>query len=190
MVTSQLLYYGFLTALAGERLVELSISRRNARLAHAGGAHEVGQSHFRIMVLIHATFFVACAAEVYLLGRRPPGVLAWIAVGATLAAQALRYWVVYTLGARWNVRIIVWPDLPPVTHGPYRFVRHPNYVAVILEMLFVPLVHGAYWTGVVFSLANAAILRVRVRAEERALGEAYEAAFGRRPRFLPGALRV
>jgi methyltransferase len=102
-----------------------------------------------------------------------------------LFAQGLRYWAVATLGDRWNVRVIVWPDSAPVTHGPYRWIRHPNYVAVIAEMALVPLIHGAYWTALAFSAGNAALLWVRIRVEEQALGESYSHAFGQRPRFIP-----
>jgi methyltransferase len=190
MVTSEALYLGFLAALAGERLVELRISRSNAKIARAHGAVEVGQRHFRTMALLHTAFLLSCGLEVHLAGRSFRGPLGFGAIVVALLAQGLRYWVVRTLGARWNVRILVWPDVPPVTRGPYRFIRHPNYVAVMAEMLCVPLIHGAYATALLFSLANGALLCVRIRAEERALGGAYEAAFAGRPRFLPGAFRA
>ena len=103
-----------------------------------------------------------------------------------LAAQALRYWAIATLGWRWNTRIVVVPGAAPVTAGPYRWVRHPNYVAVIAEMLALPLVHGAWLTAAVFSLGNALLLRVRIRAEEQALGTSWQQAFAGRPRFVPG----
>ena len=102
--------------------------------------------------------------------------------------MGLRYWAVHTLGERWNARVIVVPGLPALADlGPYRFVRHPNYVAVIAEFLVLPLLHGAWLTALVFSLANGLLLRTRIRVEERALAEhcGYEAALGQRPRFLP-----
>lgn len=185
MVTSQLLYLGFLAVLGGERLFELALSRKNAARAFAAGAVEVGQGHFRVMAFVHTAFLVACGAEVLVLGRAFPGTLGWLALGAAAAAQALRYWAIATLGPRWNVRVIVTPGVPPVTGGPYRFVRHPNYVAVAAEMLFVPLIHGAWLTAVSFSIANALLLWVRIRTEEAALGETYANAFAARRRFLP-----
>ncbi len=103
-----------------------------------------------------------------------------------LGAQALRYWAIATLGWRWNTRIVVVPGTAPVTAGPYRWVRHPNYVAVIAEMIALPLVHGAWLTALVFSVGNALLLRVRIRAEEQALGEPWQHAFAGRPRFVPG----
>ncbi|HET6346370.1 MAG TPA: isoprenylcysteine carboxylmethyltransferase family protein, partial [Myxococcota bacterium] len=93
----------------------------------------------------------------------------WPMLAAALAAQGLRYWAIGSLGRRWNVRVIVLPNVPAVTRGPYRFLRHPNYVAVVLEGMAVPLIHGAWWTAVAFTLANALLLRVRIRCEEDAL---------------------
>lgn len=182
---SQGLFAGFLLLLGVERGVELALSRRNARWAFARGGVEVGRAHFRVMSALHLAFFAACAFEVFGYGRAFPGAVGWGALAVALAAQALRYWAIATLGPRWNVRIIVLPEAPPVTSGPYRFIRHPNYVAVVAELLAVPLVHGAVYTALLFTVLNAALLTVRIRAEERALGESYAAAFAERPRFLP-----
>lgn len=176
-------YLAFLALLALERGGELLLSRRNARRAIARGAVEIGAPHFRAMAAVHALFLVSCAVEGSL--RPFPGAAGWVFLAIALAAQALRYWAIGTLGDRWNVRILVIPGAAPVTGGPYRFVRHPNYAAVLLEMLFVPLIHGAWVTAAVFSLANAALLRVRIRAEERALGESWAQAFAQLPRFVP-----
>src|SRR5678815_4307251 len=93
----------------------------------------------------------ACALEVVLLDRPFPGAVGWMALAVVLGAQALRYWAIATLGWRWNTRIVVVPGAPPVTGGPYRFVRHPNYVAVIAEMVALPLVHGAWLTALAFT---------------------------------------
>ncbi|MBI2396147.1 MAG: hypothetical protein HYV09_41675 [Deltaproteobacteria bacterium] len=182
MVTA---YLGALGLLGLERLYELVLSRRNAERARARGGFEVGRAQFRVMAAVHTLFLFSCAAEVALLGRAFPGVLGVVAIAAAIAAQALRYWAIRTLGESWNVRILVVPNAPPVTHGPYRFVRHPNYLAVIVEMLAVPLAHGAWITALVFSIANALLLVLRIRAEERALGAAWSSAFARHPRFLP-----
>jgi methyltransferase len=182
-------YLALLGAIALERLYELRLSARNARWAFERGAREVGRRHYRAMTVLHSAFFVACALEV-LVWRRPfPGALGVLALLVSLGAMALRYWAIATLGARWNTRIIVLPRAAPVTEGPCRFLRHPNYVAVVLELLFVPLIHGAYATAVLFTVANAAILFVRIRAEERALGPLYQEAFAQLPRFFPGVRR-
>jgi methyltransferase len=140
------------------------------------------------MVVVHTLFPFACVGEVLILKRPFPGALGLAALAVSLGAQALRWWAITTLGWRWNTRIIVVPGSSPVTGGPYRFLRHPNYLAVILEMASIPLVHGAWLTALVFSALNAVLLAVRIPAEERALGQPYAEAFEGRSRLLPGGL--
>lgn len=185
MVTSTTGYLIFLCALAVERMVELAISRRNARAALALGAQETGQGHYRVMAVFHALFLVSCAAEAVALRRRFPGALGFVALCGAAGAQGLRYWAIAALGSRWNVRIITFPGSAPVVKGPYRFIRHPNYVAVAMEMVCVPMILGCGWTAIAFSAGNAALLSIRIRQEERALGDRYAAAFTDRPRFVP-----
>jgi len=184
MVTSRALYLGFLALLAAERLFEVALSRRNAARAFARGGHESGRAHFPLLVALHTGFLASCALESAV--RPFPGALGWIALAVAFAAQGLRYWAVASLGDRWNVRVIVVPGESPVQSGPYRFVRHPNYAAVVLEMAAVPLIHGCFLTAAVFSALHAVVLRVRIRAEEAALGPMWKSAFSGRPRFLPG----
>ncbi|MGK3995627.1 isoprenylcysteine carboxyl methyltransferase family protein [Sorangium sp. So ce1024] len=186
MVTSTLLYLAFLGAVSIERLAELVLSRRNARRAFARGGVEVGQRHFRVMALMHSAFLAACALEVVLFDRPFPGLLGAAALVVALLAQGLRTWVIATLGEQWNVRIIVVPGAAPVSGGPYRYLRHPNYAAVIIEMAAIPLIHGAWLTALVFSVLNALVLTVRIRAEEEALGPSYAAQMGGLPRLVPG----
>jgi len=185
MVSSRVIYFCFLGLLACERALELALSRRNARLAFARGAVEAGHQHFRAMATFHTLFFFSCVAEVLVLQRPFPGLIGVAAYLGAIGAQGLRYWTIFTLKERWNVRVIVFPNAVPVTSGPFRFMRHPNYLAVVLEMFCVPLAHGAWITALVFSLANAALLAVRIRVEESALGSQYAAAFADRPRLLP-----
>lgn len=187
MVTSVALYLGGLALLGLERLGELARSRRNARRAFAQGGVEVGAGHFPVMALVHALFPISCAVEVVVAAPPFPFALGLAALAAALGAQALRAWAIATLGERWNVRIVVWPGAPPITAGPYRFLRHPNYLAVVVEMAAVPLIHGAWRTAVAFSLVNAAILAVRIRAEEAALGRGWAQAFATLPRLVPRA---
>jgi len=182
-------FLGYMGLLVAERLVELWLSKRNAARAFARGGVETGQAHYRVMVAFHTLFLFACVAEVFVLRRPFPGVWGWVALGGAVLAQGLRYWAIATLGERWNSRIIVVPGLAPVTGGPYRFLRHPNYVAVVLELLAVPLIHGAWLTAAVFTVGNAALLFVRIRAEEQALGELYTQSFEGRPRFIPEVRR-
>lgn len=183
------LYLGLLGLLGCERGAELLVSRRNARLSFAAGGVETGRRAYAPMVVVHALFPLACAAEVLFLGRPFPGAAGLLALAVALFAQALRWWAIATLGRRWSTRIIVVPGTSPVTGGPYRFLRHPNYLAVVLEMASVPLTHGAWLTALVFSALNAALLSVRIPAEERALGRPYAEAFEGRSRLLPGGPR-
>lgn len=166
MVTA---YLVFLLVLALERGVELLISRRNAAWSFSQGGVEYGASHFPYMKALHTVFLISCALEVVLLDRPFFPMLALPMLGLVILAELLRYWVVLTLGKRWNVRVIVVPGKPPVTSGPYRFLRHPNYLAVVVEMFAIPLVHTAWWTAIGFSLLNAWMLSVRIRCEESAL---------------------
>jgi methyltransferase len=187
MVSCSLLAYLVLLALvACERLHELARSRANVEALLARGGREVGRRHYRVMVLLHGAFLLACVVEIVALRRPFPGALGWFALGGAVAAQILRYWAVTTLGERWTTRIVFVPNERPITAGPYRYIRHPNYLAVMMEMACIPLIHGAYLTALVFSVCNALLLSVRVRAEEAALGAPYDWAFSARPRFLPG----
>src|SRR5262249_26119333 len=154
-------------------------------LAFQRGGSEAGRGHYSAMVVLHAAFIASCAFEALFFWRVLSPWIVWTAVALELSAQALRYWAVATLGERWNTRVIVMPEAQPVTAGPYRFVRHPNYVAVAIEIAAVPLIGGAPITAIVFSIANAVMLWVRIRSEERALGTRWQDAFEARPRFVP-----
>jgi methyltransferase len=155
--------------LAAQRLGELALSRRHERTLRDAGAVEAGAGHYPLMVVLHASWLAATALEARLRPARRPGVAA-LAAGTFVAAQGLRYWAIATLGPRWTTRIIVPADEAPVTTGPYRWLQHPNYVAVILEIASFPLVLGAPRTAAAGSAANAALLAVRIRAEDAALG--------------------
>jgi methyltransferase len=180
-------YLSLVGLFALERMAELALSRRNALRAVAAGAVEVGRGHYAVMVPFHGAFLAACAAEAYAAPAPPPRV-AILAAGAAVLAQGLRWWSVWALGPRWSTRILVVPGAAPVTRGPYRFLRHPNYVAVAVELAALPLAWGSWRTALAFSIGNALLLAVRVPAEERALGAAYAAAFRETPRFVPAAL--
>lgn len=156
-------------ATAVERLVELVVSARNARWSFARGGVESGRGHFPAMVALHTGLLVACVAEVVLADRPFVPALGVAALVAVVASQALRWWCITTLGPRWNTRVIVVPE-PLVVRGPYRRLRHPNYVAVVVEGLALPLVHTAWVTALVFTVLNAVLLLgFRIPAEERAL---------------------
>jgi methyltransferase len=185
MVISLGAYLALLGALAAERMVELIISARHARWAFARGATESGAGHYPAMAAFHTLFILSCAGEAIIFKRTFPAVLGWIALGAALFAQAMRYWAIATLGRRWNTRIIVLPEAAPVASGPYRFMRHPNYLAVVIEMICVPMIYGCWITAMVFSAGSAILLRVRIKAEESALGVPYQETFSSVPRLIP-----
>lgn len=166
------MYYLLILAVGLERLVELAVSNSNAAWSLARGGREFGRGHYPTMVILHSGFLIACVAEVWLLHRPFLGWLGWPMLALAGLSQALRWWCVLTLGRRWNTRVIVLRDTPLVQGGPYRWLRHPNYVAVVLEGVALPLVHTAWLTAAVFTLANAALLRVRIRLENSALGYA------------------
>ncbi|NUV67410.1 MULTISPECIES: isoprenylcysteine carboxyl methyltransferase family protein [unclassified Streptomyces] len=162
-------YTVLVLAVAAERLAELVVARRNTRWSLARGGVESGREHYPAMVALHTALLAGCLAEVHLADRAFPPVLGWVMVAAVVAAQALRWWCIRTLGPRWNTRVIVVPGLPRVTGGPYRWLSHPNYVAVAAEGLALPLVHGAWVTALVFTALNAALMVVRIRCEDGAL---------------------
>jgi methyltransferase len=185
---TRVLYTVLIGIVAVGRLFELRIAGRNYRALLARGGVEVGAEHYRWMVLLHTAFLIACPLEVWLLGRPFIPALAAVMFLLAVMAAALRWWVISTLHGRWTTRIVCLPGVAPVTGGPYRWLRHPNYLAVIVEMFALPLIHTAWLTAVVFSALNAVILGVRIRAEEAALSRLsdYGAAFADRPRLVPG----
>ncbi|HVT59989.1 MAG TPA: isoprenylcysteine carboxylmethyltransferase family protein [Thermoanaerobaculia bacterium] len=184
---SRVAYTLLVAAFAVARLGELRLARRNRAALLARGGVEAAPGHYRVMVLLHATFLAACPLEVWSLGRPFRPALAVPMLVLLGLAVGLRYWAIATLGPRWTTRIICLPGVAPVVGGPYRLLRHPNYLAVAIEIAALPLVHGAWWSAALFSLANALLLAVRIRAEERALARLsdYETAFAGRPRLFP-----
>jgi methyltransferase len=152
-----------LALVTAERLGELWLARRNTKALLSEGAVEMAPQHYVLIVLLHALWL----AGLWLLGWNKPVHIFWLVV--FLVLQVLRVWVLATLGRRWTTRIIVKPDLPLVHAGPYRWLSHPNYVVVVGEIAILPLCLGLPWYALAFSLANAAVLAVRIRAENAAL---------------------
>jgi methyltransferase len=167
--SSQRLYLLLILAVVAERAVELVVTRRNLAWALKRGGREHGADHYPWMVATHASFLVACPLEVLALDRPFLPLLGWPMLGVVLSTMALRYWAITALGRRWMTKVVVIPGLEPVTSGPYRWLRHPNYLAVVLEVAALPLVHTAWITAVVWSTANALVLRARIAVEEAAL---------------------
>ncbi|WP_328320607.1 isoprenylcysteine carboxyl methyltransferase family protein [Streptomyces sp. NBC_00388] len=168
-------YVLLVAAVAAERIAELVVARRNERWSMARGATVAGQGHYPAMVALHTGLLAACVAEAWLGGRPFVPALAWPMAAVLVAAQGLRWWCISTLGPRWNTRVIVVPGLPLVEGGPYRWLRHPNYVAVVAEGVALPLVHTAWLTAVAFTVLNAVLLTVRIRCENAALAGAWSA---------------
>lgn len=216
-----LLAYAIVLLLIGvERIVELVVSNRAAKKALARGGHEVGKVHYRWMVLMHALLLPMCFLEAAwvrdglastwfgLSGALDASLMVstlamttkplwmhstWVVSFAALVflANALRYWAIVSLRGAWSTRVIVVPGASCARGGPYRWIRHPNYVAVVLEMAALPLLAGAWWTACVFSLCNACILFVRIRCEESLLVRHtdYDEAMANKPRWLPHGRR-
>ena len=162
-------FTGFLLLLALQRLLELRLSRRHEAIIRARGGREYAAWQLRLMTALHAGWFVAMLVEVW--GLRRPFIpsLSLLALGTFVMGQSLRYAAILSLGWRWTVKVMTVPGVAPVQQGIYRYLRRPNYMGVILEILAVPLLHSAYVTAVSFSLANMLLLTARMRTEERAL---------------------
>lgn len=176
------LFFAFLIL---ERLIELCIAGRNSRFIKSIGGYEVGEKHYLIIVLLHITFLAALFIEANYRNHLPE--YWFIPFIIFVIAQALRIWVISSLGKYWNTRIYIVPNASPVTNGPYRYLRHPNYIIVMLEMITIPLIFGAYITAIIFPIINVLILSYRIRVEEKALKELtnYSLEMLETPRFIP-----
>jgi len=182
---SAVLFTALVLVTGAERIVEMVVSRRHAAWAFAHGGVESARRQMPWMVALHVGLLLGALAEVWLLGRPFLPALGWPALAIALACQAARWWIVASLGPRWNTRVIVVPGMPAVATGPYRFgwLRHPNYLVVAIEGIALPLVHTAWITAVAFTVLNAVLLLgFRIPAEDRAL----RAAAGS-PDVAPGA---
>ena len=169
MVSATALLGMLLAGVLGQRAAELRLARSNELRAREAGAREFGARHYPLFFVVHGAWLVMWVSEALRGGPQlGPGWQVWLAL--FLSAQGLRYWAITTLGPRWNTRILVLPGVAPVTDGPYRWLRHPNYGAVVIELAALPLVFGAWHTALVIGLANLTLLLgVRVPAEARAL---------------------
>lgn len=159
-----MLAYIIIALVAVQRLAELVYAERNTQTLRARGAVEIGRAHYPLIVAVHATWLIAI---VVLLPRDVQ--INFVLLAVFVVLQALRVWVLATLGPYWTTRIITLKDAPLVRRGPYRFLRHPNYTVVTGEIAVLPLVFGEVWVAVVFSILNAAVLTLRIREENQAL---------------------
>jgi methyltransferase len=181
-------YFALLALVGLGRLIELRISRRNQQKLEKLGVRKMTEPHFRWMVFTHTSVFACAAAEVLLFHRPLIPLLAITMAAVFVLANALRWWVIRTLAGHWNVEVMASSRVGVVTSGPYRWVRHPNYVAVVIELFALPMIHTAWITALAGTLANMEILRRRLRVEEGVLmaDPTYRATMGEKPRFLPG----
>jgi methyltransferase len=165
-------YWTLLAVIACERVAELVVSARHANALLRRGGIEYGFGHFPVMIALHVALLAGCVLEPLLGHRTFIPALGWTMLAVTVAANALRWWCIATLGERWTARVIVLPGAPLVRSGPYRWFAHPNYVAVIIEGAALPLTGSAWITACAFTALNAALLTVRIRCETRALAAA------------------
>ncbi|SHF05451.1 isoprenylcysteine carboxyl methyltransferase family protein [Streptoalloteichus hindustanus] len=165
---SLIAYLGLVLLVAAERVDELKRSRRQLHWARPRGGVEFGERHFPAVLALHVGLLVGCLLEPWALERPFLPLLAGPMVAFTIAAQALRRWCITALGPRWTARIVVLPGVPLVTHGPYRWLRHPNYLAVVVEGVALPLVHTAWLTASLFTVLYLLTMAVRIRTEQEA----------------------
>ena len=166
-----MIFYIILSIVIVQRLLELVIAKRNEKNMRAKGAYEVGASHYPLMILLHVSFFISLLVEVTTFNLTPsPLFLVFLIL--FLCVQGLRVWCLTSLGSFWNTKIIVLPGAHVVTKGPYKYLRHPNYLVVSMEIALLPLMFEAYFTAICFTILNAMMLSVRIPTEERALKEA------------------
>jgi methyltransferase len=164
MTGNLLIAYALLAYVAGERLAELAYARRNTRRLCAAGAIEVGARHYPLFILLHAAWLASLALSID--GQVP--VDPWL-VALFALLQLARLWIIQTLGRFWTTRIITLPGAPLVRAGPYRFLRHPNYLLVVVEIAVLPLAFGLIAQALIFSALNGLLIAYRVRIEAAAL---------------------
>ncbi|MCY8425062.1 isoprenylcysteine carboxyl methyltransferase family protein [Bacillus vallismortis] len=162
------MFWLLIVILMTQRLAEMAVARQNEQKVKKQGAIEFGESHYPYIIIMHILFFLSFIAEVLMLNKQPSSW--WIGIAAAiLSVQAVRYWALCSLGAHWNTKILIIPGAELVKKGPYKWIKHPNYTVVILEILLIPLLYRAYVTMCLFSIFNAVLLTVRIRAEDKAL---------------------
>jgi methyltransferase len=172
------LFLGLVAVVLIQRIMELRLARRNERWAREQGAREIGSGHYPLFFVLHGSWGIAWITEALVGGPTlAPYWWAWL-IGFVLA-EVLRYWAIVTLGPRWNTRILVIDGLPAIRTGPYRFLAHPNYLAVAIELACIPMIFGAWVTAIVATSLNAMLLLgLRIPAEQRAVAEASGAGSG------------
>lgn len=176
----------FISLVILQRLAELGIARKNEKWMKANGGFEVGGEHYKFIVLVHILFFMSLIFEVLYLNKEVSSLWTVFLLFFTLA-QGLRVWSLLSLGKFWNSKIIIMPNVNIISTGPYKFIRHPNYLVVVIELLVIPLIFNAYFTAIIFTILNMVVLSIRIPIEENALIREtnYKAVFHQRARFAP-----
>ncbi|GBF10340.1 isoprenylcysteine carboxyl methyltransferase family protein [Tepidibacillus sp. HK-1] len=175
----------FLTFVILQRIFELYIAKKNAVYIESLGGFEVGQKHYPFIVMLHITFLLSVYIESSDLTFLPT----WWPIPFTIfiLAQGMRFWTMASLGRFWNTRIYILPNSKPIHKGPYQFIRHPNYLIVMVEIITIPLIFGAYYSAILFPILNTLLLTIRIKVEEKALSTctSYKEEMETIPRFFP-----
>ena len=187
MNTSTTFYIGLVLVVAVQRILELRLSKNNTKRLLDQGAVEVGSGHYPAMATLHTVWLFACIGEAMWRNQTPPMPLVVVGLTMLVIGQILRLVAIKTLGPRWTTRIIVVPHARVVNDGIFRFIRHPNYLGVVLEIAALPLIFGGWMTASIFTVANGWLLLVRIKTEEQELSRLnnYEATFEGKNRFIP-----
>ncbi|MGN9865043.1 isoprenylcysteine carboxyl methyltransferase family protein [Bacillus swezeyi] len=164
------MFWTILIIFIAQRLIELGVAKRNEKNAIKQGAVEYGKRHYPFIVAMHMLFFITFIWETAVFQRGMTPFPALVLTGLVLT-QGLRYWSLFSLGRCWNTKILVIPKTDLIRKGPYQWIRHPNYLAVALELFLLPLLFQAYLTVVLFTVFNTVLILIRIRVEERALKE-------------------
>ena len=180
------MFYTVFIFLIVQRVTELFISRKNEKWMMNRGGIEHGKAHYPYIVLLHILFLVSFFIEVQVFQRELTEI--WFVIFPILfLTQIMRYWAVLSLGNYWNTKIMIVPGDVVISRGPYKFVKHPNYIVVAVELLFIPLLFNAYFTAILFTLMNVVMMTIRIPAEESALQTYtnYQEVFPIKSRLLP-----
>ncbi|WP_077618538.1 isoprenylcysteine carboxyl methyltransferase family protein [Bacillus sinesaloumensis] len=185
-----MIFWIIIMVVIAQRLLELRIAKRNEKWILSQGGYEVGHSHYKYIVLIHTLFFISLMTEVVLFRKEVSDIYPLFLILFALT-QVGRVWALRSLGSFWNTKIMILPKHQVQIKGPYKYVKHPNYVIVALEFILIPLLFQAYSTAIIFSVLNAIIMSVRIPIEERALGvhDEYQKLGRIQNRLIPYVIR-
>ncbi|WP_010284008.1 isoprenylcysteine carboxyl methyltransferase family protein [Bacillus timonensis] len=186
-----MIFWIFIALVISQRLIELRIAKRNEKWILSQGGFEVGQGHYKYIVLIHILFFISLIVEVVYFGKELSALYPILFFFFALT-QLGRVWALQSLGMFWNTKIMILPRSQVQAKGPYKFVKHPNYIIVALEFILIPYLFQAYVTAIIFSFLNLLVMAVRIPVEERALGvhEEYQEVGMLRSRVLPTIMKT